>query len=178
MAVAGVDSALTLMRDEDEFGLLIFPDHPQGSQTRTAVPVGPRDDLVDGQRRVEAVTAALGATQVGGNTPLYDAIVDGLTLAADGDYESEPLRALVVLTDGVNTTGQRSAAEVIAAAQSEPIQDKGVRVYVIAIGEASCHGEVVAAITQHTGNSCQQARVDDVGAALRNVFAAVWGGGV
>lgn len=176
VAVAGVDSSLALMRDEDEFGLLIFPDGPQGSGTRTAVPVGPRDELVDGRRRVEAVTAALGATSVGGNTPLYDAIVDGLTLAAESEYDSEPVRALVVLTDGVNTTGQRSAAEVIATAQSEQVRDKGVRVYVIAIGEASCHGEVVAAITRDTGNGCQQARVDDVGTALRNVFAAVWGG--
>lgn len=179
VASTGVESSLTLMRDEDEFGLMVFPDEPQGTGTRIAVPVGPRDDRVNGQRRVEAVTAALAETaeHVGGNTPLYDAIVDGLALAADGQYESEPLRALVVLTDGVNTTGTRSAADAIAAAQSELVQDRGVRVYVIAIGEASCHGEVVAAITQDPGNGCQQVRADDVGSALRNVFAAVWGGG-
>src|SRR5690606_25427515 len=134
---AGVESSLTLMRDQDEFGLLVFPDGPDGTGTRTAVPVGARDDLVDGRRRVEAVTAALNTISVGGNTPLYAAIVSGLALAAEGEYDSEPLRALVVLTDGVNTVDGVTAGDVIGAAQSELVRDKGVRVYVIAIGEAS-----------------------------------------
>jgi Ca-activated chloride channel family protein len=76
--------------------------------------------------RPDVVEAALRELEAFGSTALYDAIGD---VAAQLEERSNRRRALVVITDGIDTSSHRSAAEVsgIASASDVPV-------YVVTVG--------------------------------------------
>ncbi len=80
-------------------------------------------DFTDSRALVLQATAQL---QPDGHTALYDAILDGLRRVQKGRYQK---KALVVLTDGVDTSSRASLGEVQAA-----IRGTSVLVYTIGIG--------------------------------------------
>ncbi len=80
-------------------------------------------DFTDSRALVMQATARL---QPNGRTALYDAVLDGLKRIQQGHRQK---KALVVITDGVDTASQASLAEVTAA-----IRSASVLVYTIGIG--------------------------------------------
>ena len=72
------------------------------------------------------VMQAAGRLQPNGRTALYDAVLDGLKRIQQGHRQK---KALVLITDGVDTASQASLADVITA-----IRGTSVLVYTIGIG--------------------------------------------
>jgi VWFA-related protein len=80
-------------------------------------------DFTDSRALVIQATARL---QPAGRTALYDAILDGLKRIRQGQRQK---KALVIITDGVDTSSEASLEEVTAA-----IRSSSVLVYTIGIG--------------------------------------------
>jgi tight adherence protein C len=80
-----------------------------------------------------AVVNTMSRTAAGGNTAVYDGLVAALDAIADAPADSR--RAVVLLTDGVDTSSStsRAAAVARAAAARHPI-------YVVALGTSFDHG--------------------------------------
>lgn len=161
--VAGaVRHGLNQMGPQDEFGLWEFPQNSTGQGHRELVPV--RKGTV-GQR--DRVTAALARLRPQGNTPLYTTIVDAVRLPSLRE-KSDLHAALVVLTDGEDTSGGLTADDVRAAVRSA-----GVRVFVIAVGEASCEGSPIEGIG---GGHCYHTDFNHIDGTLHQLFSVLWGG--
>jgi Ca-activated chloride channel homolog len=157
-AKKGIRSALNLMGNRDELGLWAFP--PGG---REVAPIG-------GVSRRQATEASLDGIQARGNTPLYDTIVAGVSKVG-APTPGDPIRALVVLTDGEDTDSQRTAEQMLSA-----VEDQKVRVFVVAVGEANCSSEAIAKATSLTGGGCYQASFETVDKSLAQLFSMLWEG--
>jgi Mg-chelatase subunit ChlD len=168
VAAAGVGRALELMSGRDEFGLRVFPADGRGSGARDIVRLGRADVAVDGVPRAKAAVDGLAGVRPAGNTPLLQTIADGVNDAAAG--VGEQIAGLVVLTDGNDTSG------VDPAVVDGRVRGRGVRVFVIAIGEANCGAFALRDITAHTGGACYDAAPGAIGDILQDLFALLWGG--
>ena len=132
------------------------------------VPVGPGGAEVNGVPRRDATVRALGAVRPSGNTPLYRAIVDGVAALSPADPGR--IDALVVLTDGEDHGSGMTAAAMVTA-----VRGTGVRVFVVAIGEASCGAPAIRDVTRVTAGGCVQASPGDLDAELRRAVPPVVG---
>jgi Ca-activated chloride channel family protein len=139
---------------------------PVGGDTRFQVATGAVKDFV-GRRpdtSLMVFSASVGIhpvdldgllrTRPAGNTPQYRAIQAGVQAVGPGGV-------LVVLTDGVNNVDQ---VNLDAVGQS------GVRVLVLAFGEASCDTQVLVDVTNRTGGGCRQASVDTLRSDLAELL--------
>jgi Mg-chelatase subunit ChlD len=151
------------MGPRDEFGLWFFPDQA-GTGHVQAVPLGPSDPA-----RVTAAQQALDGVRPAGNTPLFRAMIDGAV--ALGPAGPQPLDAVVVLTDGEDTSSGIPADAVSAA-----LAGTGVRVVVVTIGEIRCSDAGLGAITTATAGECLDADLASLDTALRTATAGLWGG--
>jgi Ca-activated chloride channel homolog len=167
VAAAAVARSLGLVSDRDEFGLWVF--QGSGRAPRQLVAVGPGGAEVNGVPRRDATVRALGAVRPSGNTPLYRAIVDAT--AALGPADPDRIDAVVVLTDGVDY-----GSGITAAAMVNAVRGTGVRVFVVAIGEASCGVPALEEVTRVSAGGCVQASPGDLDAELRRLFRLLWGG--
>ncbi len=158
VAAQGVSRIADLMGRQDELGLWVFPG--VGRQ-RELLPLGP-----PGRPGLDG--SALQGIALDGQTPLYRTIADGVRAVPPG---GDAVRALVVLTDGVDTDGPAAASQMKGAAEKS-----GVRVFVIAVGEASCASEALAQVTQSTGGACEETDFGGLDAALSRVFTQLWKG--
>lgn len=157
MAVRGVDRVLQLMGERDEFGLWLF----SGAGTREAIPIGPRH---------QATPAELDQVMPAGGTPLFQAIVDGV--AGVGPSDGDRVNALVVLTDGEDTTSELTSSQL-----NDAVRGKGVRVFVIAVGGTSCTSGVLRDLALSTGGACADTDVESVDGKLTGLFRVLWGVG-
>jgi len=162
VALDGVQSSLDHMGGDDEFGLLLFSTAMGGSGSRPVIPIGRRDPaqdttLADLRRQVVPT----------GDTPLYRAIDTGIgTVRASGGTSRERLGAVVVLTDGLDTASGPVGPDISGGTQA--------RVFVVAIGEASCATAELARVTQGTGGACYTASTEDVDQTLATLFRTLW----
>ena len=154
----GVRKALTQMGDKDTYGLSVF----NNNDVRPLIPSGRRDR--------DAATAALGTVQPTGGTPLHKAILDSVDRV--GTNDADHISAVIALTDGEDTTIalQQTRDEVAQA-----VRQKGVRVFVIAVGEASCAAHALTAITDTSGGECHDSTVDTLGDRPGRAFRKLWG---
>ncbi|WP_434442744.1 VWA domain-containing protein [Lentzea sp. E54] len=157
VAVEGVRKALTQMGARDTYGLSVFNDN----DVRPLIPLGRRDK--------EATTAALGTVQPSGGTPLHQAILDSLDRV--GADDADHVSAVIVLTDGEDTTSAQTRQEVV-----DVVRQKGIRVFVIAVGDASCAAHALTSITDTSGGECRDSTTDTLGDDLAELFRRVWGG--
>jgi hypothetical protein len=164
VAAQGVQEAIQLLGDKDEYGLSVF--HHDAADT--LVPIGAGGTPVDGRPRRQATAGRLGGYTPSGGTPLFRAIIEGVADVANGD--ASRIRALVVLTDGEDTSG-RNLNDVVAA-----IRDKHVRVFVLAVGQVRCAADAFVQVTTASAGSCQEADVSTVGERLTELFRTLWGG--
>ncbi len=162
VASQGARRALDLMGNRDEFGLRFFP----GGES---VPIGLRDDLVGGVPRREVTTTTLDQTTPKGNTPLFHAIVDGVSEL--GGSNDEQVSALVVLTDGEDTASRLTLEQV-----RDAVLGQGVRIFVIAVGETRCASRALRVLTADTGGACHDADFASVEDRLVEVVGALWEG--
>jgi Ca-activated chloride channel homolog len=153
LASKGVEQVFGLMSDRDQFGLRVFPG-------RELVPLG-------GSRA--AAGPALAGVRPGGGTPLYSTIAAGVDEVASGNT-SDAVLSLVVLTDGNDTSAVRPSDVDVH------VRGKGVRVFVVAIGAASCGALALRDITGHTGGGCYDAGLDSLDDVLADLFGRLWGG--
>ncbi|MCG8923619.1 VWA domain-containing protein [Lentzea sp. CC55] len=157
VAVDGVAKALAQMGPKDTYGLSVF----SGTEVRPLIPVGRRDK--------EAAAAALSTVRPSGGTPLHQAVVDSLDrIGAD---DAGHVGAVIALTDGEDTTSPQTRQEVVDA-----VRRKGIRVFVIAVGGASCATHALTAITDASGGECRDSTTDTLGDDLAALFRRVWGG--
>ncbi|KOV85050.1 VWA domain-containing protein [Nocardia sp. NRRL S-836] len=156
VAVDGVRKALTQMGARDTYGLSVF----SGTEVRPLIPLGRRDR--------DAATTALGTVTPNGGTPLHQAILDSATrIGAD---DAEHISAVIALTDGEDTTSPQTRADVAAALHDHP-----VRVFIVAVGDASCAAHALTTITDASGGECHDSTMDTLGDDLAALFRKVWG---
>ncbi|ABU58655.1 substrate-binding and vWA domain-containing protein [Roseiflexus castenholzii] len=115
------------LQDDDGFGLTIFSD-----QATVLTPISPI-----GSRRTEVLNRIAGLTPRGG-TRLLDTVVEAyqeLTATPPG----QRIRAVVVLTDGLDNRSQRSAEDVLDLLRQDR-EGYSIKVFTIAFGgDADVH---------------------------------------
>ncbi|MGW6444483.1 substrate-binding domain-containing protein [Lentzea sp. NPDC055074] len=157
VAVDGVGKALTQMGPKDTYGLSVF----NNTEVRPLIPLGRRDK--------EAAAAALSTVAPSGGTPLHQAIVDSLDRV--GADDADHVSAVIALTDGEDTASAQTRQDVVDA-----VRLKGIRVFVIAVGGASCATHALTTITDASGGECRDSTTDTLGDDLAELFRRVWGG--
>lgn len=162
VAAAGAQRALSYLGERDEFGLWIYPG-PQGP-VRALVPIGPADDA-----RREAAGRALATVRPGGPTPLHQAVQQAVH--AVGASDATRGVAVVILTDGQDQTPNLAEGKL-----REEARDKRVRVFVVAVGAASCARQGLADLADSTGGACYDAEPKGTDTVLEDLFRSLWGG--
>nr|WP_275980141.1 caspase family protein [Couchioplanes caeruleus] len=160
VAVAAVERAAARLGGRDRFGLLTFAG-TGGRATRDLVPLGPSGP--DAVRRVRAATSPV---RPAGGTPLYEAVRRGAAALRAGRGDGDPLRTLVVLTDGQDTSGQPRPTAA---------QTAGVRVFVIAVGSVTCADTGLRQVAEGTGGRCFDAGAGSPEPVLGSMFRTIWG---
>ncbi|WP_433307058.1 caspase, EACC1-associated type [Actinoplanes sp. CA-030573] len=159
VAVAALRQAAARVGGADELGVVTFsgpgatPPRPVLGFTRPAAGL---------TTKVGRLAAAV---RPGGDTPLYQAVIAGA-----GQLRSHPggpgqLRALVVLTDGRDTSRRPPPT---------PAQVAGVRVFVIAVGDVTCADNALEALAATSGGGCFDAGLDALEDVLSGMFRALW----
>ncbi|BBH67976.1 VWA domain-containing protein [Actinoplanes sp. OR16] len=167
VAAQGVGAAIAQMGARDEFGLWRFP-IPDGQKEYELVAPAPGS-----ARHREAIAGALKAVKPQGGTPLYATIQAGMRELAG--TTGDQIRAFVVLTDGENTgarPGLKQTSEEVAR-----LTAAGVRLYVIATGEAKCDdsGELYQ-LTRAGRGGCLTAGAAEVPETMTQLFQTLWSG--
>jgi Mg-chelatase subunit ChlD len=107
--------------------------------------------------------------QPSGGTPLHQAILDSLDRV--GANDADHVSAVIALTDGEDTTSAQTRQDVVNA-----VRQKGIRVFVIAVGDVSCAAHALTAITDASGGECRDSTTDTLGDDLATLFRKLWGG--
>jgi hypothetical protein len=174
-AVRGVTQALNQMGSQDEFGLWVFPG-PAGRTENELVTIGRGTS----QQRA-LVTNALGAERpIGPTTPLYRAIVDAMVRVGGTGTNAtdEPIRALVVLTDGEDTSSAMSADQAEGRVRELAVKYH-VRLYVIATGDARCEDPGDGGLQRLTDagrGRCFETGPDAVPDTMTELLGFLWSG--
>jgi hypothetical protein len=165
VAENGITESLSLMGSTDEFGLWTFPADASGHGVRDRVPIR----AGGGTARQVATRHALAGVGPTGGTPLFATIAQGVRTV--GAASTDRISALVVLTDGEDTTSAMTPRQV-----HDAVQRQRVRVFVVAVGEANCANAVLADVTAVTGGHCYPATFDTINATLSQIFTVLWDG--
>ena len=155
--------AVAQVAGRDEFGLWTFP--AAGGPTRPLVPVAARSSQADAY----AVNLRLAAVRPAGDTPLYRAIAKATDALRPAN--SNQVTLLLVLTDGQDTAGGQTPAQLAAVARRA-----GVRISVVAFGEANCADLALNTLTVDTGGQCVDAQARSLDAALGGLLDSAGGG--
>ena len=174
IAERGVLGALAHLSGSDEVGISTFSGDP-GSSPRPVLGLS-----AAGVAEREA-PALLRELEPGGRTPLYDAVDAGTSylVGLDPDGASRRhLTALIVLTDGENRPGEGPGAELSAedlmlSARAEAAA--GVRVYVVAVGEASCQVSDLREIAAEWDGECWDSSFGELESTLGSLFGQLGG---
>lgn len=160
VAAGGASRALSYLGDRDEFGLWVYPG-ARGA-VRPLVPIGPAD-------RRAAATKALEGVRPGGPTPLHQAVQQAVR--AVGASDDTRAAAVVILTDG-----QDQGTAVTGGGLRDEARDRRVRVFVVAVGTASCVHQGLADLADGTGGGCFDTEVKGMDTVLEDLFRSLWGG--
>jgi Mg-chelatase subunit ChlD len=175
VAQRGVLGALDHLSGSDEVSIWSFSGDA-GSSPRPIL------EVTESEVAERVAPKLLGdALRPDGHTPLYDAI-DATTselVRLDPDGASRRhLTALVVLTDGENLPGggqgaELSASDLVRSAQAEAAA--GVRVYVVAVGEASCQVSDLRRIAAEWDGECWDSSFGELEGTLAGLFGQLGG---
>nr|WP_255672194.1 vWA domain-containing protein [Glycomyces amatae] len=162
LAAQGAVAALDYLGAEDRVGVWTFP--AEGSDSHTPVlDIGP--DPGGG------VAEALEDTEVSHGVDLHQTVVDGIA-ALEAAREGERLSAMVVLTDGADADDSPTTA----AAVRDRLADSQVRLYLIAVGEASCRSASFSALAEDSRVTCFEAAEQQITITFDGLFSQLWSG--
>jgi Mg-chelatase subunit ChlD len=169
VAIQAVDRALDQIGPRDAVEVWTFA----GQGYAVQVPLGRGDEH---QRSL--VGLKLNQVRPEGTTPMYNTIFAGL--AKVGGYgvgeAVEPLRALVVLTDGEDS-GKTSVTEAAARVRQLTLGPAAPRLFIVAAGEASCAGaNGLHVLTDAGRGTCYDTGLSQVGQTMATLFASLWKG--
>lgn len=174
VAERGVLGALGHLSGSDEVGIWSFSG-AAASSPRTVL------DVTAADVAEREAPERLGALRPEGRTPLYDAVDAGTSylVGLDPDGASRRhLTALVVLTDGENLPDDGAGAEPTASdlvASARAAQASGVRVYVVAVGEASCQVSDLRQIAAEWDGECWDSSFGELESTLGSLFGQLGG---
>ncbi|TDB71324.1 trypsin-like peptidase domain-containing protein [Micromonospora sp. KC723] len=165
VAVDGVASSLGQLGGRDEVGVWAFSSAYRGAVARLR---GVSRADRDGD---QVLLDRLRGTVPAGDTPLYRTIdAAARELRRLGGDREDYLRAIVVLTDGRDT----ASGGLVPRLGGDP----PVRLYVIAVGEASCDDRSRAGTLRQTaratGGQCVEAAAGTVDRSLATLFRQLW----
>ena len=174
VAERGVLGALGHLGGSDQVGIWSF------SGTAGSSPRPVLDVIASAAARSEA-PERLGGLRPAGQTPLYDAVDAGTSYLVGldpGGASRRHLTALVVLTDGENHPGggagaELSASDLVRSARAEAAA--GVRVYVVAVGEASCQVSDLQWIATEWDGECWDSSFGELESTLGSLFGQLGG---
>lgn len=167
-ATDAVVHALGQIGPEDQFGIWTFSGEKPAHKQIAAIGPGSivrRDKAVDALRKVPAA----------GSTPLYRSILDGLAkVASTGSGKQQ--RAVVVVTDGQDTSSRVSAADTVS--QIRRTSDRsGVGLFIIATGEATCEGAGGLKVLTDAGRGeCFESSMAQIPTVTGKLFESLWKG--
>ncbi|HET9518954.1 MAG TPA: VWA domain-containing protein, partial [Actinoplanes sp.] len=172
VASDGVLEAVGHLGPRDEFGLWAFP-NANGRRSPKLVKLAPGS-----LPHRNAVARALRGVRPAGATPLYATVLAGLHELAGGD-DAERVQAMVVLTDGEDTS-DRSLRQT-AAQVRKLTRASGVRLYVIATGDARCDtaggtDNGLRLLTDAARGECLTTSPGKADSTMAQLFATLWGG--
>ncbi|MBE1875870.1 vWA domain-containing protein [Myceligenerans pegani] len=162
VAVAGVLAAAEHVDGQDELGLWTFHGSP-ASSPEILVDLGSAD-----------LAGELGRVRPSGGTPLYDAIADAVSFLADG-ADGADLRAVVVLTDGEDNPGGSASAVGPEELVARGADAAGVRLYAVAVGEASCRRTDLERITAAWNGACHESSLAGLDLTMDRLFTQLGG---
>ncbi|MEV2275247.1 substrate-binding domain-containing protein [Nocardiopsis sp. NPDC049922] len=143
---------LSLFPDETDMGLWLMSDE-YGDQGRDEAAgmrrLGDSDGERDTTRRQELIDVAEGIAVRGGESRLYDNILDAYDLVRD-DYHEDKINSVILLTAGRDDgSSEISHAELVAALQDRFDPERPVSMFIIAFGAQAEEAELrqIAAAT-------------------------------
>ncbi|MFI6575008.1 substrate-binding domain-containing protein [Nocardiopsis sp. NPDC050513] len=143
---------LSLFPDETDMGLWLMSDEYGGQGRDEAAEMrrlGDSDGEGDTTRRQELVEVAEGISVRGGESRLYDNILDAYDLVRD-NYHEDKINSVILLTAGRDGgSSEISHAELVAALQDRFDPERPVSMFVIAFGTQAEEAELrqIAAAT-------------------------------
>ncbi len=158
LAKQGIEDALDHLGHGDELALWSF----QGK-------VGPTR-LTGFTKEGAAVKASLAGVTPSAEAPLFQSILEGVKELAPP--EADRLTALVVLTDGEDDSGSTIDRQQLL----DEVKGRGVKIFVVATGEASCATQTIIQVTEQTGGRCFEIGVASLKARLKAMFEVLWEG--
>ena len=152
----GAVEFLGLLNPGDRLSLMTFSNTPQWLA----------------QNQPLATARALAQTQVGGliaggKTALYDAELQAIT-ALQADRDQEAIKAVVVLSDGADTTSSTSLGALLARIDPGPESGGALRVFTIAYGKDAA-GEVLKRIAETTQAKAYKGGTGDIRLVFRDI---------
>ncbi|MBF9133401.1 VWA domain-containing protein [Plantactinospora sp. S1510] len=174
VATQGVVEALGQLGPHDEFGLWSFPNARGRSSPQLA------GIAAGSPQHRKAVVGALRSVDPAGVTPLYATILAGLREVSGGG-DAKRIRALVVLTDGEDTTSSLSLQQVAREVRKLSAASD-VRLHVIATGDARCEeipgreGTGLHLLTDAGKGECLSASPGKVPRTMAQLFTTLWSG--
>ncbi|MFD0823258.1 hypothetical protein ACFQ0D_34200, partial [Micromonospora zhanjiangensis] len=82
------------------------------------------------------------------------------------------VRAVVVLTDGVDEGSDVTAEQLVAAGRAA-----AARVFVVSVGEARCSAPPIRQVTGSTGGACYETDFTSLASRLDALVDTLWSGG-
>lgn len=163
VALRGVAASLTQMNENrDELGLWLFSTKAGRSGVAQVLPIGKN------AAQARELTSNGQQWQPGGNTPLYRTMTAGVRTI--GAYEDRAVSALVVLTDGFDTATEDWLDDLGREIAANP----EVRIFLIAVGEATCDTPVFVKLANDTAGQCLPATTGTVDDSLTTLFRILW----
>lgn len=122
-AQAGANELLAMLGDDDRVSLLSFADKVRWIRKGLRFP---------GDRG--AALQAIASLQAEGRTALYDAVAEAYDFLAEEQPTPDLINAIVILSDGADTTSDRKLADLIERLR-RPTKGPAIRVFAIGYGK-------------------------------------------
>jgi Ca-activated chloride channel family protein len=155
-ARTGAEEFVSLLADADQLSLIAFSSAPQWLQRAQPLAAA----------RTQA-RAQVGGLIAGGKTALYDAILQAhQALSAESDQER--IRAIVVLSDGADTTSATALETLLQRIDPGPESGGALRIFTIAYGKDAA-GEILKRISETTQARSYAGSTGDIRAVFRDI---------
>ncbi len=152
----GAAEFLSLLGEGDRLSLMTFSSAPQW--------LNQGQPLATVRSQAQASVRGLIAS---GKTALYDAILQAMT-ALQAEPDQDAIKAIVVLSDGADTTSATTLDQVLARIDPGPESGGAIRVFTIAYGK-DASSDVLKRIAETTQAKAYKGTTSDIRAVFRDI---------